>query len=112
VGIGGFSIIAYTVSQQTREIAVRIALGATRRDVLGSVLLFGARLLGIGIIAGLIASFAANRLLVHQLWGVSAHDPATIAAAVALVTLVALFACYLPARRAIRIEPMAALRSD
>jgi putative ABC transport system permease protein len=66
----------------------------------------------IGIAAGLIASFPVNRFLVHQLWGVSAHDPATVAAAVALVALVSLFACYLPARRAIRIEPMAALRSD
>jgi predicted permease len=112
VAIGVFSVMAYTVSRQTREIAVRMALGASRGHVMRIVLRFGGQLLLMGVAAGLISSFTTSRLLARQLWGVSPHDPQTAAAAVALVTLVALLACYLPAHRAIRIDPMAALRQD
>jgi ABC-type antimicrobial peptide transport system permease subunit len=112
VAIGVFSVIAYTVSRQTREIAVRMALGATAGHVMRGVLGFGGQLLLMGVAAGLFLSFVASRLLARQLWGVSPHDPQTVAAAIALVTVVAFLACYVPARRAIRIDPMTTLRLE
>ena len=112
VAIGVFSVMAYTVSRQKKEIAVRLALGASRAHVSGIILRRGAQLLAIGGVAGVLASFAATRLLSTQLWNVSPHDPLTLAAAVSLVSVVALVACYLPARRAMRIEPISALREE
>jgi ABC-type antimicrobial peptide transport system permease subunit len=112
VAIGVFGVMAYTVARQTREIAVRIALGASRRDVLGSVLGSGLRLLAIGIAAGVLGSFAAVRLIAHQLWNTSPYDPLAFAGAVAVIVVVALAACYFPARRAMRVDPMQALRAE
>lgn len=112
VAIGVFSVIAYMVSRQTREIAVRIALGASRGHVMRVVLRSAGQLLVVGVIAGLFASFAATRILAHQLEGISPHDPASIIAAVAIVTFTVVLACYLPVRRAVRIDPMAALRLE
>jgi putative ABC transport system permease protein len=112
VGIGVFSVMAFTVSRQTREIALRMALGASRRHVMRRVLRSGGQLLSIGVAVGLAGSFLATRLLAGQLWGVSPYDPQTVAMAVALVTLVALLACYVPARRAIHVDPITALRLD
>jgi putative ABC transport system permease protein len=112
VAIGVFSVMAYTVSRQTREIAVRLALGAKRGDVMRLVLRFGGQLLLMGITVGILASVAAGQLLARQLWSVSAADPQTILAAVSVVTVVALLACYLPARRARHIDPMTALRLE
>jgi predicted permease len=112
VAIGVFSVVAYSVSRQTREIALRMALGASRRHVMRIVLRSGGQLLLMGVVAGLVGSFAASRLLARQLWGVSPHDPETVVVAVTLVTLVGFVACYVPARRAIHIDPMAALRRD
>jgi putative ABC transport system permease protein len=112
VAIGVFSVMAYTVSRQKKEIAVRLALGASRGHVSGLVLRLGARLLAVGGLVGLLASFAAARLLSNQLWNVSPHDPLTIVGAAAVVSLVALTACYLPARRAMRVDPIGALRQD
>ena len=112
VAIGVFSVMAYTVTCQTREIAVRIALGAPRGQVMGVVLRAGARLLALGVGAGLIASFAMSRLIANQLWNTSPQDPLTLALAVSVVAVVALAACYFPARRAMRVDPIGALRSE
>jgi len=108
--IGVYSVIAYTVSRQTHEIGIRMALGAGRADVLRMVLWMGARLLGMGLAVGLLASLAVTRLIASQLWGVSPHDPVTLCAVVAVVAGAGLAACYFPARRATRVDPMVALR--
>jgi predicted permease len=110
--IGVYSVIAYTVSRQTHEIGIRMALGASRADVLRMVLWMGARLLGMGLATGLVASFAVTRLIASQLWGVSPHDPVTLCGVVAVVAIAGLAACYFPARRATRVDPMAALRHE
>jgi predicted permease len=112
VAVGVFSVMAYTVSRQRKEIAVRMALGASRSHVYGGIFRLGAKLLAAGTALGLLASFATNRLLATQLWNVSPHDPLTLAAATILVSLIALAACSIPARRAMRVEPIAALRED
>lgn len=110
--LGVYSVIAYTVSRQTHEIGIRMALGADRADVFGMVLRMGLRLIAIGIAAGLLASFAATRLITSEIWGVSPHDPITLAGVVAVVTVAGLAACYFPARRATRVDPMVALRYE
>ncbi len=112
VAIGVFSVMAYTVSRRTREIALRMALGAGRRQVLGVVLRLGGQLLAVGIGVGMLASLATSRLIANQLWNTSPHDPLTLAGAIGVIAVVALAACYLPALRAIRVDPMAALRHD
>jgi putative ABC transport system permease protein len=112
VAVGVFSVMAYTVSRQTKEIAVRMALGAGRWQVLGVVLRLGAQLVVAGAAAGLLASFATSRLIANQLWNTSPHDPMILAAATVAIAVVALAACYIPARRAMTVDPMAALRCD
>jgi predicted permease len=112
VAIGVYSVIAYTVSRQTHEIGIRMALGAGRGDVFGMVLRMGVRLIALGVAAGLLASFGVTRLIASQLWGVSAHDPVTFGGVVVVVALAGLAACYLPARRAMRVDPMIALRYE
>ena len=112
VAIGVYSVIAYTVSHQTQELGLRMALGATRANVLGMVVRMGLRLIVVGVTIGLLASVAATRVLSNQLWGVSPRDPITLTAAVAVMTLAGLAACYFPARRATRVDPMVALRYE
>jgi len=112
VAIGVFSVVAYTVSRQTHEIGVRMALGAGRHDVLRMVLRMGFGLLGAGVVLGLIAASAATKMLAAQLWGVSPHDPATLAGVVAVIAVAGLAACYLPARRATQVDPLVALRYE
>jgi len=112
VALGVYGVLAYTVSQQTREIAIRMALGGQRGDVIRMVLRLGLTLVGVGLAIGAAASFATNRLLTTQLWQVSPHDPLTFAAGSAIVLMIGLVACLLPARRAVRVEPMAALRQE
>jgi predicted permease len=112
VAMGVYGVLAYTVSRHRREIAVRIALGADRAQVLGFVVGLGMRLVGAGVLAGVLASIATNRLLASQLWNTTPHDPLTFAGSVGLVLLVGLAACCVPAVRAVRVEPMAALRSE
>jgi putative ABC transport system permease protein len=112
VVIGVFSVMAYTVSLQTQEIGIRMALGAQQAGILNMVLRKGARLLVAGIILGLFASYGLTRFLASQIWGVSATDPWTFGAVVALVVGVGLAACYLPARRATQVDPLVALRYE
>jgi len=110
--IGVFSVMAYTVSLRSHEIGVRMALGAQRGDVLRMVLKNGLALIAVGTIVGLVMSLALTRFLASQIWGVSATDPWTFAAVVAVVTGTGLVACFLPARRAATVDPLIALRYE
>jgi predicted permease len=112
VAIGVYSVIAYTVSRQTQEIGIRMALGARRADVLSMVVRMGLRLVGLGMVVGLAGSTAAARVIANQFWGVSPHDPATLIAVIAVMALSGLAACVVPARRATRVDPIVALRYE
>jgi ABC-type antimicrobial peptide transport system permease subunit len=112
VAIGVYSVIAYTVSRQTHEIGIRIALGAARSHVLRMVGSLALRLLGVGIVLGLLASIAATRLIASQLWTVSPYDPLTLTLVVGAMVAIGLVACYFPARRAMRVDPIVALRYE
>jgi putative ABC transport system permease protein len=110
--VGLYGVMSYTVAQRTHEMGVRIALGALPGDVIRLMVARGARLTAVGLAIGVPAAFGLARVLRGALYGVSASDPATFAAIVALLSTVALLASYLPARRAARVEPMVALRSE
>lgn len=110
--IGLFGVISYAVSQRTREIGVRMALGATRGDVLKLVIRQGLLVTGIGLVLGVGAALAASRLLSSLLYGIRPDDPATVASVSLGLIAAAMLACYLPARRAMRVDPMAALRYE
>ena len=110
--VGIYGLMAYSVAQRTREIGVRMALGAHARDVLGLMLRDGMKLAGLGVALGLPAAFALTRLMRSMLFGTSPADPATFAAVAALLLLVAGAASYLPAWRATRVDPLVALHHD
>jgi putative ABC transport system permease protein len=110
--IGIFGMIAYAVSQRTHEFGVRLALGARRRDVLQLVLGEGFKIVTIGVVAGIVASFALTRFMRSLLYGVGPNDPLTFTVVAVLFALVALAASYLPARRASHVDPMVALRYE
>ena len=112
VAFGIYGVLAYMVSQQTKEIAIRMALGGERRDVMRMVVRVGLQLVAVGMVLGLAASAMTNRLLITQLWNTSAHDPATFAAVAGVIVVIAMLACWMPARRAVRVEPMTALRHE
>ena len=112
VTIGVYSVMAYSTSRQTHEFGIRMALGAEAGDVLSMVLRKGTKLLLAGIGIGLAASFAVARTVVAQLWGVSAYDLLSLVAVVVLLLFVGLAACWIPARRATRIDPVMALRYE
>jgi putative ABC transport system permease protein len=110
--VGIYGVTAYTVAQRTREIGVRLALGASRGTVLGMVLKQGAVTGALGVGTGILGSLTLTRLLQSQLFGVSATDPATFAGVALILILVSLVACWIPGRRAARVDPMVALRYE
>ena len=105
-------MLSFHVTRRTHELGVRMALGASRRSVLGLMLAMGARLVLAGLALGIPVSLASSRLLRSQLFGVQAADPLSYAAVAVVLALVALAACYLPARRAADVDPMLALRQE
>jgi len=110
--IGIYGVLSYMVGQRTREIGVRMALGAQQFDVLRLVMKDGARMTVLGLIIGLIAAFGLTRLMGSLLFGVKPSDPLTFLAVAALLSLIALLACYLPAHRAMKVDPIEALRQE
>ena len=110
--VGVYGVISYVATQRTHEIGVRMALGADRSDILKLVLRQGSMLIGTGVLTGLLLSFAATRSLANLLVGVSPIDPLILATVAALLATAGMLACYLPARRAMRVEPVRALRGE
>jgi putative ABC transport system permease protein len=110
--IGIYGVMSYTVAQRKREIGIRLALGAQRADVLQLILRQGMRFTLLGVLIGIAAGLGLTRLMSSLLYGVTAHDPVTFAGVSVLLIFVALLACYIPGRRAIRVDPVVALRYD
>jgi predicted permease len=114
VGLGIYSVVAYTVSRQTHEIGIRMALGATRADVMRLVMRMGLGLVLLGAFTGLLTSIGLTRVLTltNGLWQVPPNDPLTLAVVFGVIMIAGFFACYIPARRATKVDPMVALRSE
>jgi ABC-type antimicrobial peptide transport system permease subunit len=110
--IGIYGVISHLVGQRTHEIGIRMALGAQPSDVMRLVLGQGAKMVLLGVIIGIAAALGLTRLMANQLFGVTSHDPFTFAAVALLLTMIALLACYVPARRAVRVDPLIALRYE
>jgi putative ABC transport system permease protein len=110
--VGVYGVLSYSVNQQTREIGLRMALGAQRGDVMRLILGQGLRLTVVGLGLGILVALGLMRVLVSLLFDVRAYDPSTYTAVTLLLAAVALLACYIPARRAMRVDPMVALRYD
>jgi putative ABC transport system permease protein len=109
---GIYGVIAYLVSQRRNEMGIRLALGAESKDILRLIVGEGLKLIGAGILLGLMGALMLTRLLSALLFGVSATDPLTFVIIAIVMTIVALLACYLPARRATKVDPIIALRSE
>jgi putative ABC transport system permease protein len=110
--VGLYGVMSYSVAQRTNEIGIRLALGAQGRDVLLMIVKQGSLLIILGLAFGLAGAYAASRLLASLLFGVTAKDPFTFAVVAVLLGLVGLLACYIPAWRATKVDPMDALRCE
>jgi putative ABC transport system permease protein len=110
--VGVYGVLAYSVQQRTRELGVRVALGATAGTLLRLVLAEGLVLAGTGLVLGLVGALALGRVLTTLLYNVSAYDPATLAAIAGVAALIAFLACLVPAIRAVRLDPVNALRAE
>jgi putative ABC transport system permease protein len=110
--VGIYGVLSYVVGQRTREIGIRIALGAQRNDVLRAIFVQGIKMALIGVAVGSAAALVLTRLMSKMLYGVSASDPLTFTGVAGLLVLVALAACYIPARRAMQVDPIVALRYE
>ena len=110
--LGIYGVLSYSVAQRTQEIGIRAALGATRTSLLQLILSRGVGLTVVGLVIGVSGSLGLTRLMASLLYGVSARDPVTMIVVGAVLALVAVLACYVPARRATRIDPLLALRCD
>jgi putative ABC transport system permease protein len=112
VTIGVYSVLAYTAARRTHEMGIRMALGAEKRDVLRLVMAMGLKLVALGIVIGVVASLSLARVIATQLWGVSAYDPVTLSFVSVLLLITGMIACWVPARRAARVDPLVALRYE
>ena len=110
--VGVYGVVSFTASQRTREIGIRMALGASSRDILKLVWLQGVRLVIAGVAIGITVAWALTRAMAHLVAGISTSDPMTYITVVILLGGVALLACWIPARRAMKVDPMAALRYE
>jgi predicted permease len=110
--VGIYSVVSYAAAQRTQEIGIRVAMGASPREILKMVLRQGLGVVGIGLAVGLLVAFAGTRVMSNLIVGIKPTDPLTFAVVVSLLTAIALFACWIPARRATRIDPLVALRYE
>jgi putative ABC transport system permease protein len=110
--VGVYSVVSYSAAQRTHEIGIRMALGADRNEILAMILRQGLKVVGIGLLLGLAAAFAGARVAAQVFVGVTASDPLTYSIVVAILACVALLACWIPARRATRVDPLDALRYE
>jgi ABC-type antimicrobial peptide transport system permease subunit len=110
--IGLYGVMSYSVASRQRELSIRTALGAARADIMRLIVGRGVRLATIGLVLGLLAALVVARVLASRLYGVSGHDPLVFAGAAILLAGVALLACWLPARRATKVDPNVALRAE